>query len=412
MTSTPENDPHRRKHHAVRNLLLGLVLVACIGAGAYLLHQRARAEEPVASQAPVEEDRASVVTTPAAVREFERALVVQGNLEAKSFAMVSPRVSGTIETILVDEGDAVVAGQTKLFEIDSANLAKQVQIKEHETIVSQSSSREAQANLERIEVDLHKAELDFHRFERLRERGAVTADAFEQQQSRYQQLQAARQLAEAQVELAAAKEAQSRAELAIAEKDVADAAVYAPINGKVSQRLQEPGEMGSPGHPVLRLDDTSVVEAAAFLPAQYYAAVIPGQTAMRLHVSGIDVGRHVITYKSPTIDPKLRSFEIKAVLTGPPDGVAPGAMTEMVVALENRQGLGVPSEAIQQRGGKPVVFVVENETARQVAVTPGIETDGWTEIADGELTEGAAVVTMGQYMVEAGAPVTVQKESL
>jgi hypothetical protein len=44
-------------------------------------------------------------------------------------------------------------------------------------------------------------------------------------------------------------------------------------------------------------------------------------------------------------------------------------------------------------------------------VTTGIESAGWTEIVDSELAEGAAVVTMGQYMVQAGTPVTVQEEA-
>jgi len=169
--------------------------------------------------------------------------------------------------------------------------------------------------------------------------------------------------------------------------------------------------MGEVGKPVIRIDDTSVVEVAAFLPAQHYGAIVLGQTAMRIDVSGIDIGRHVITYKSPTIQPKLRSFEIKCILNDPPAGVAPGAMAQLVVVLESRQGIGVPSAALQQRGGRSVVFVVENDTARQVPVTTGIESADWTEIVDSELAAGAAVVTMGQYMVQAGTLVTVQKES-
>ena len=411
MTAHREKNMQAGKSHMVRNALIGTGLVICLGAGGYLLYrQKGRGGETSAAESLRERPRASVVTTVAAIRDFERALVVQGNLESKSLAMVSPRVPGTIEAIFVEEGDPVIAGKTRLFQTDAANLEKNVQIKEHATVVARSSSREAAANLERVMVDLRKAELDYQRFERLREKQAVTADAFEQQQSRYQQLQATRQLAEAQVELAAAKEAQSEAELAIARKDLADAVVYAPIDGKVSRRLQEPGEMGSPGRPVVRIDDTSVVEVKAFLPAEYYAAVVPGQTAMRIHASGVHVGRHVITYKSPTIDPRLRSFEVKCILTDPPEGVTSGAMAQIVVALEGRQGVGVPSQAIQQRGGRSVVFTVENRTARQVPVTTGIETDGWTEIREGDVKEGASVVTMGQYMMEAGIAVSVQQE--
>jgi RND family efflux transporter MFP subunit len=264
--------------------------------------------------------------------------------------------------------------------------------------------------LEKTRADFHKAELDYGRFQRLLEQKAVTADAFEQQQSRYEQLTAAVKLADAQMDLTAAQEEQAKAALAIAEKNLADATIHAPISGTVSERLKEPGEMGNPGEPVLRIDDTTVVEVAAFLPAQYYAQVRPGQTAMRIQIAGVDPGVQTVTYKSPTIDARLRAFEVKCVLTNPAEGITPGAMAEIVVVLDRREGLGIPSGAIQQRGGRTVAFVVRDGTAHQVPVTTGIETDGWTEIREGNIAENAAVVTMGQYMVEDGTPVSIQPE--
>jgi RND family efflux transporter MFP subunit len=210
--------------------------------------------------------------------------------------------------------------------------------------------------------------------------------------------------------LAAAKQEQARASLAIAEKNLADATIYAPISGKVSSRMLEPGEMGNPGMPVLRIDDTTVVEVAAFLPAQYYADITSGQTSMKIQVGGIDIGQHAITYKSPTIHPKLRTFEIKCLLTNPPQAVAPGAMAQVSVILESRKGLGVPSAAIQQRGGNSVIFTVKDNVSHQVTIQPGIEMEGWTEIREAQFSENTPVVTMGQYLIEEGTPVVVQKE--
>jgi multidrug efflux pump subunit AcrA (membrane-fusion protein) len=413
MTTNPKHSDTASRKGTFGKIVGAVVLFACVVGMGYLLYQqKARAQaEPGPATEETTQSRVAVVTTPAALRDFERSLMVQGNVEARHFAMVSPRVPGIIETIPVDEGDAVIADQTILFRTDAVALEKNVQISQHALTVAQCAQREAAANLEKTRVDFRKAKLDYERFERLYQQQAVTADAFEQQQSRYAQLEAVVKLATAQVDLTGAQAEQAQAALTIAEKDLADATINAPIDGTVSARLQEPGEMGDVGKPVIRIDDTSVVEVAAFLPAQYYSAIVPGQTAMRIDVSGIDIGRHVITYKSPTIQPKLRSFEIKCILNDPPAGVAPGAMAQLVVVLESRQGIGVPSAALEQRGGRSVVFVIENDTARQVPVGTGIETDGWTEAVDSELAEGAAVVTMGQYMVQAGTPVTVQKES-
>jgi len=411
MTANPENDPKPARPRTMGKILTGLVIIACVGMGGYLLYQqKASAQDGAAPEPAAQEDRVAVVTTPAAQRTFERSLAVQGNVEAKHFAMVAARIPGVIETIYVDEGDPVVAGRTKLFETDALALTKNVQINQHNLKVAQCAQREAAANLDKTKVDFHKAKLDYERFQRLYAKEAVTADAFEQQRSRYEQLEAVVKLATAQVDLTAAQVDQAQAALAIAEKDLSDATIYAPIDGTISMRMREPGEMGDPECPVFRIDDTSVLEVAAFLPAQYYAAVVPNQTAMRIQVSGIDLGSQVVTYKSPTIHPKLRVFEIKCLLKGPPAGVAPGAMAQVVTVLDSREGLGVPARAVQQRAGGSVVFVVEGDTVRQKRVKTGFENAGWIELLETDLKGGAAIVTMGQYMVEEGTRVSVQQE--
>jgi RND family efflux transporter MFP subunit len=386
MTANPNRDPKPVKMTIISRTLIGVVVVILVIAGGYILSRQFRSPETSAADQKTEERMTPVVVTMPQTRDFERSLVVQGNIEAKNFAMVSPRIPGTVVSIFVDEGETVTANETKLFQTDAANLKENVEIGRHNLTVAQCAMQQAVANLEKTQADLHKAKLDYERFKRLLEKEAVTVDAFERQESRYLQLQAGEKLAQAQVNLAAAQEEQTKAALAIAEKNLADATIYAPINGNVSARLLEPGEMGSPGVPVLRIEDTTVVEVAAFLPSQYYPVVVPGQTRMKIQVAGIDVGQHAITYKSPTINPKLRTFEVKSLLRNPPDGVAPGAMARISVILESRQGLGVPSAAIQQRGGHNVVFTVKDNVSHQVTVQPGIETDGWTEIREGVLS--------------------------
>jgi len=78
---------------------------------------------------------------------------------------------------------------------------------------------------------------------------------------------------------------QVRLQLLMAEKDLADSLVIAPISGKVSQRFMEPGEMAAPGSPVLKIEDLTVLEVSVFLPEEHYARVEPDQTQMRISVS-------------------------------------------------------------------------------------------------------------------------------
>jgi RND family efflux transporter MFP subunit len=197
----------------------------------------------------------------------------------------------------------------------------------------------------------------------------------------------------------------------MAEKDLADSLVLAPLSGRVSERFKEPGEMAAAGTPVVKIEDLSVLEISVFLPEEYYARVEPGKTQMRIEVSGIDLGARPATYKSPTVNPKLRTFEVKALVESPPAGVAPGCLAEVVIVMDERTGVGVPLMAIGRRGGHSVVFLVEGEQARMVQVKTGRSVGGWTEIVEGDVTAGTPVIRMGQQLVEEGTPVSVVEEA-
>jgi len=392
--------------------LIGIVGVVLVGYGV-----RRRSSDVSATRQDVslgaassEKRRVPVVLTPATRRTFEELAIVQGTLEAKTFATVAARVGGTIEKLFVEEGDTVVADETKLFQIDALKLQKTVEVRRQELAVARYARREKEANLERVEADLHKAEIDYHRYRRLHEDSVVPSDVVEQHESRYKQANAMRKHAQSLVDLGIEQEHQAEAALAMAEKDLRDALVYAPVSGVVSQRFREEGETADMGKPMLRIEDPSVVEVSAFLPAHYYARVVVGQTKVRINVYGVDVGDNVgISYKSPTIGPRLRTFEIKCVLHDPPEGVVPGAMAGIEVLLERHEGLGVPAGAVQERTGRNVVFVVKNNLASMVVVKTGLETEGWVELVDGAVREGAPVVSMGQYHIEDGTRVTVEE---
>jgi len=356
------------------------------------------------------QSRVRVVLTPISKRTFERRVVVQGNLEAKNFANVSARVEGTIDSIFVDEGDFVVAGKTKLFQVDSLNLRRAVDVRRQDLAVARCSVREAQAGLEQVDAQLEKADRDLLRYERLHKSNTVSSDAFEQVQSLHKQIKAAHKHSVSLVDLQKERVRQAEIALSIAEKNLSDSLAYTPIDGTVSKKYYEVGEMPEKGKPVLRIEDTSVIEASAFLPAQFYADVRPGETVMSIRAGEHDVGSYRVSYRSPTVDPRLRTFEVKCSMVNPPAGVVPGAMADISTVLERIEGLGVPLQAVQHRGDDDVIFVVGSETARSVKVETGLQTDGYVLLKNCSLTEGTPVVTQGQSFLNDGSPVKVLAE--
>ena len=349
-----------------------------------------------------------VVTVPAEVRSFEDSLKVQGTLRAKNFALVSPRSDGMLEEIAVNEGDWVEAGKTLLFRGDTTNLEKRVQMARQDLLAARFAREQQAASVRKTDVELRRAKSDFDRFEALYQEHAVSKSVYEDKQAVYDQLQSMKQLVQSGLAMARETERKAEASLAVAEKDLQDAYMYAPISGVVTKRMAEPGEMGSRGKPILRIDDVGTVEAVAYLPGQFYGDVREGRTSVRLGEEERWERVAPVTYKSPVVDPTLRTFEIRTVLSGDGEHVVPGVLVNMRVVRTERTGVGVPYEALLERNSGKVIFLTDGHTAREVPVTPGLETNGWVEVVRGEVASGDEVVVQGQSRLSDGSAVTVR----
>jgi len=388
----------------------GIAVLAGLGIGVHSIWPagRATAENVVAEERG---KKIPVVLTAAKEMTFESTIVVAGSAQARNYALVSARIPGSLDAIYVDEGDVVQAGQTRLFQTDSLKLTKAVAFAQQGLQVAELSVREKEAGLAQMLANQELAQVDLDRYRVLIQDNAVPKQLYDQQETRWKQASAGVRHADALLALDKAKFEQARLSLLMAEKDLADSLVAAPITGRVSQRLMEPGEMAGAGTPVLKIEDLSVLEISVFLPEEVYAQVVPERTQMRIQVGGAELDLRPVAYKSPTVNPKLRTFEVKGLVESPPPGVAPGCLAQVVIVLDSRNGLGIPSPAVQQRSGQSVVFLVDGEQARLVPVKTGRDMNGWTEILDGGLPAGAEVATMGQQLVSDGTPVSVVQEA-
>ncbi len=363
----------------------------------------AAAGEPKAKSVPV-------AVTGAARRTFEERVAAQGNVAAKNLAMIAAQVDGVITDFYVDEGDQVKAHETKLFQIDKVKIERGVAVAEQNLALAEAGRKEAEAQLASVQAQREKAQKDFNRFSRLREQSAIAADALERADAGLKVASAGMDQAKAGVTASVEKQKQAEAALVVAKKTLADSLAVAPMDGVVTKRLSEPGEFAGAGKPLLRIVNPRLLEVSAFLPAETYGQVNPGETRARIRVNGTDIGEFPVAYRSAEIQPTLRTFEIKCLVENPPAGVAPGAIAEISATLTRREGVGVPSAAVVLRGNKDVVFTVENGAARLVEVRKGIETDGWIELVDAPISEGTPIIVEGQFMVNDKTPVTVHSE--
>ena len=340
---------------------------------------------------------------------FERAMTVQGTLEAVESATVSARIPGPLSEVCVDLGDKVAAGETKLFAVDSATVSNQVVIAREAAATARAHVAVAEANVAKAEAVAKKAVRDAERFSRLHGEERVSDNEWERAQTQRETAEADVAVAKASLQLARQQVSQAEAQLSIAERQLADATLYAPCDGIVAARLKEPGEQVGPGTPVVVVKGVKELKALAFLPAKHYAEVIPGETEVQVRTGARDGGLHppsppvetTVVAKSPAIDQRLRVFEIKALLPGSETAV-PGAMADFHVVFERREGVSVPQEAVLSRAAGTIVFVAQPDgTAKEVPVRVGLRDSGRAEILSG-LAPGDPVIVEGQTQLYDG----------
>lgn len=364
-------------------------------------------EAALAESAPELKSRppTMVQLTPARTMDFNEAIVSDGTIKARYYSLVSPRIGGIIDEIQVREGDTVTKDQTRLFTIDNEKLRQAVEHARQTLVIARSTLEEKKASLIKAKADRVQAEKDFARTKSLYEEKVVPLSQYEVDETTVIQLDAQEKVAETNVTLAEQNVTLSEISLSMTDKDLRDSIMYSPIDGVVSARHSEPGEMGSTGNPILRIDDTRRLKAVAYLPAQFYPRINTKTSAAEVTVLDKKIGTFPITYKAPAIDSALRTFEIWADVDGDGAYSVPGAQCVLRVVLRDSHGVGVPRDAVQFRDNKYWIFVPDNGVAKMLEVKPGMDTGGWTELLESPLKHGDPVITQGQFLLNDGYPI-------
>lgn len=244
-----------------------------------------------------------------------------GTLRARHEAELGPKVTGVITAINVDEGDKVKKGEV-LFRTDSSQAA--------------SAVSQAKAGLASAHVALDSAKLDYNRTEQLYKTGAVAPATYDQAKSRY--------------DGAAAAVDQAKAALSAAQQALADTVVRSPIDGVVTAKLKNVGEVATlmPPTTVLVVQDIVHLELRARLPERALGHLEPGDS-IQVSLPALGVKRRVaVTRVNPAVDPRSRTIEVIANLDNKDKKLKPGMLAEVSFDLPDA-GAG----AATRRAGKP-----------------------------------------------------------
>jgi HlyD family secretion protein len=365
-----------------------------------------------------------VQTAKAGREDLQAKVSANGKIQAQKKVDISATIAGQITQLAVEEGDRVRKGQF-LLQIDAVNPRAAARSNEF----SMQALRE---ELESSRAALSLARDDLRRAERNYEAGILPAADLERART-------AVRTSEASVEATERRVAQAGASLEGARDTLAKTTIRSPMDGIVTARRVEEGEVAvigvqnSPGTVLLTISDMSVVEAELEVDETSIPSVKLGQEArVRLDAYPNRTFRGVVTEvgSSPLINAANQAikFKVKVRLDNPPADVKPGLSARADILTGFRgQALVVPLQAlvvrdVERKPGAPApapdapreqegVYLMEDGKARFQPLKTGLLGELAIEVVDG--LEGGETVITGPFKalrtINPGDPVTLEK---
>jgi RND family efflux transporter MFP subunit len=304
----------------------------------------------------------AVTVAPVAMTDAPSAINSGGVVQARTTATITARILAPVREVRVSPGDQVRKGQT-LIVLDGSDLAAGGRAARSAALAAEQASKAAAADLRAAEAGLALARASQDRVAGLQARRSATAQELDD-------ATATLRSAEARVAGASARtmQAASAVESARAASDQASAiasftTIAAPFDGMVTGKMVEPGNMASPGMPLLRLEDTRAFRLEVRVDESRIGEIRNGDRVPVFLGNGAAPTSGVVVEVSRAVDADARAFLVKIALPDAP-GLRSGEFGKARFAGTPRRALTVPSSAIVRRGQLTSVFAVEDGVAR------------------------------------------------
>ena len=282
-----------------------------------------------------------------------------GTVRSRDEIELAPRITARIIEINKRSGDSVKAGEI-LVQLDNSDL--------------KAAENQIIENMKSLEAALQLAKKDYIRQRKLLQQNVIPRKTFEQAEQVLKSAIAAKKAAQQSLQQAAA--------------NLSYATIRSPMNGIVSDRVDDPGDIASPGNIIMKIFDPS--RLMLYVPLRESLV----KSARIGDVIKFNVGALKQTFKGvvkeivPSVDPGSRTFLVKMDITGDVKGLMPGMFGIVEMKLGTEKAYIVPASAITQIGqleyltvmkdGKPsriLVRTVDGPRPGTLRIISGIDSD-------------------------------------
>jgi len=367
---------------------------------------------------PIPVETATVTRGPLVVSVLE-----EGKTRIRHRYTISPPVAGYLHRVELRAGAPIEAGKTVLATIEAApssfldpRARAEAEARVH---AAEAIKQSRQAEVERAAAALELARKALQRAEPLRESGVISAQDWDEAESRVQVLSRELNVAEFGLRVADFEIAQARAAFLQTEPTGARSSeplrIIAPVDGYVLNVYEESARVVSSGQPIMEVGDPRNLEAEIELLSSDAVAVAPGaeveivewggETPLRGRVSLVE--RAGFT-KISALGVEEQRVRVRVDFIDPmPSGRELGDRYRVEARIVTWRGddvLQIPTGALFRRGGDWMTFVVEGGKARLQKVEIDHNNGIAAEVRSG-LAEGATVVIHPPDSVSDGAKV-------
>lgn len=282
-------------------------------------------------------------------------------VEAEVKNNIAPSSPVRIDKILVEVGDRVAKGQ-KLVSMDAANLKQ-------------------------VKFQLDNREIEFKRVDELYKVGGASKSEWDNAKMSYDVMKTSY------------------------ENLLENTALISPINGIVTARNYDNGDMYSGGMPVLTVEQITPVKLMINVSEGYFTQVKKGApVSVKLDVYGDEAFEGKVSLVYPTIDAATRTFPVEVQLLNRDQRVRPGMFARVTLDFGTKDHVVVPDLAVVKRAGSGdrFVYVYKDGKVSYNQVELGRRMDTEYELISG-VDNNSQVVIAGQTRLADGVEVEVEQ---
>ena len=305
-----------------------------------------------------------------------------GSLDPIWQADVAAKVDGRVEKVLVEEGQAVNAGQA-LVVLEQVDTAAKL-------MNARGAYLDAKTNYE-------KAELFLKRYQDLYAKGAVSKEALDNMS----------------FALENARGKLAKGVLTAAESDLGGTTVTTPRAGVIQKRYFQEGYYAKVGTALFNIADISTLSAKIDIPEGYVNSVAVGGkvefTIPSMSGENKNVDGYIVRISPVAVKPS-RTFEAEVVVDNRDNRLRGGMYAEaLITAIPKENVLTIPMTAISMRDDQRTCYVIEDGKAVRKILTTGYIGENLVEVLNG-ISEKDYVITGGLNKIREGVSVKVSEK--